>query len=378
MAEFKFDHNREDGDSDKRFRKQFNLNEGEEYLPMERKEYPLMSNNSEKGERSFKEYLNLDEAYNSIHEVLEEICETKKCTIEQADVLNTNFAKLLVGIYQLNRKNLHNYYFKKLKNTDYEILNKSLLYVINSNLTFDDITKDVENNKDVRKQILELFDPIFKEAFSKDVGVCLSPRNDEFIHLFTLQTAITLGYIAGRDLKKGIRSNRYFSFEYLDDIEFQTLSDIYHILSLTYPYNGTMENFNLNDLFPIKREITEYARQIKMLQGKDWREKADWLNSKLEEVEAQKRVMSYKEKEIFESVLSMLSMEINTPQNGEDIEVTRQKAKDIVLDAYFKAFLAYYNGDDAGYERNMEITRKTLLKVIYIIDFEKSNKGGKE
>ncbi|MEM3592788.1 MAG: hypothetical protein QW054_01505 [Candidatus Micrarchaeia archaeon] len=373
MTKFKFDQGPEDK-NEKKFREQFNLSEGREYLPMEKKDYPLIFNNKEKIESSFKEYLNMDDSYELIQEVLEEIRQTKKCTLEQADILNTNFAKLLVGIYQLNKRNLHCYYFKKLKNSDYEVLNRSLLSLINSNLTFEDICNDAENNKDVKKQIYDLSGHIFKEALNRDIEVCLNPRNDEFMHLFALQTSLAYGYIIGRDLKKRIRSNRYFTFELLDDIEYQVISDIYSILSLTYPYNGSIENFNINDLFPLKRKMTKYANEIKKFVGKDWKEKADWLNSKLEEIELQKRVMTTEEKQIFETLLFQITQEINVAQQGEDLETTRQKCRDVVLDSYFKVFLAHYNGDVSGYERNMEITKKMLLKVIYIIDFEKSRK----
>ncbi|MEM4134163.1 MAG: hypothetical protein QXO35_01725 [Candidatus Micrarchaeia archaeon] len=377
MAEFKFEWDPEDK-NEKKFREQFNLREGREYLPMEKNNYPLMPSSKEKIESSFKEYLNMDYSYELVQEVLEEIHQTKKCTLEQADTLNTNFAKLLVGIYQLNKRNLHCYYFKKLKNSDYEVLNRSLLSLINSNLTFDDICNDAENNKDVKKQIYDLSGPVFREALNRDIEVCLNPRNDEFMHLFALQTSIAYGYIIGRDLKKRIRSNRYFTFELLDDIEYQVISDIYGIFSLTYPYNGSIENFNLNDLFPIQRKMTKYANEIKKFIGKDWKEKADWLNSKLEEIELQKRVLTTDEKQIFESLLFQITQEINVPQQGEDLETTRQKYRDIVLDSYFKVFLAHYSGDVSGYERNMEVTKKMLLKLIYIVDFEKSRKDVNE
>ncbi|MCX8202239.1 MAG: hypothetical protein N3G74_00285 [Candidatus Micrarchaeota archaeon] len=372
MAKFKFN-DPNDKNKKERFDRKFDLPD-ENLIPMEKKDYPLVEQ-SRKERLSFEKYLELDESYNVINETLEEISKTNKCTIEQADVLNTNFAKLLVGIYQLNKKNLHSFYFKKLTQHDYDALNKHLLSFINSSLTFDDICSDVEKGIDLKKQIRDSFSCVFYDAFSKDFNLCYEENYTELIHLHTLQTSIVFGFIASRDIKKRIRANRYFTFEYLDDVEVQVISDISCLLALTYPYNGSIVKFNINDFFPIKKKLSEYSKQIEKFANKDWKDKAEWLNSKLEELHEQGKVMDLSEKILFESVLYQVSTEITIPREGEDIEKTRELARNTVLDPYFKAFFAYYSGDEKGYDRNMEIAKKALLKLIYLIDFEKSNKN---
>ncbi|MCS7109333.1 MAG: hypothetical protein NZ903_00870 [Candidatus Micrarchaeota archaeon] len=349
---------------------------GEVRFPPKKDDHSLMKAKN-RDRDSFEKYLELDEAYMSISEIFEEIIKTKKCTLDQADILNTNLAKMLIGLYHFNRKNNHSFYFGKLTQSDCNELNKSLLSFINSGLTFDDICSDVEEGKDVKKQIRDSFSAVFIEAFGKNPRLCFEENYKDFIHLYTLQTSVVFGFIVARDLKKRIRSKRYISSEHLDEIEYDVIKSINSILSLTYPYNGSINKFDINEFYPITRKLSYYARKMEEFKKKDWKEKGDWLYSQLEKVHSTKKIMTLDEKMVFESILYHLSMEITQPQENMDLEKTRELARKTVLDAYFNAIFALYSGDERGYDRNMEIAKRSLLKIIYIIDFEKTENKDK-
>lgn len=374
MEKFNFENddkkkNKKDKNSRGKFKKE------EEYLPISRYDYPLMhirdqTTNKKEEILGYKQYLKLDEAFEIIQDIVSEVIKKKKCTESQAYILQTEFARLLMGMRELNSNGGHAIYFKNLTKGDYEVLNRSLLNILNSGLRFDDLYLNLSNGRDIKEQIGEFFDSVFFDAFEKDARICVGQRYEEFIHLFSLQSAIVFGFIISRDLKNEIKDNKSYFYVELDDIESIAISDLSSILSLLYPYNGSITTTNL---YSAEQGFSKGHAEIKSLLSKEWKEKADWLNSELERIEnSDSKLFTPKEKIVFEKVLYSISLEISSGGNSEEVESKREKFRQDILNAYFDAFYSLLSGDEDKYATKIEETKKALLKLIYAVECEKT------
>jgi hypothetical protein len=337
-------------------------------------EFPILKKNpnmesSEKEFRSTQEYFEIDIDFHLISETFEKISQTKVCNLEDSDVLNSGFAKCLVRMFNMNKCGLHEPFFKSLKTTDYDSINETILSILNSSSTLEDMCINLEQGKKTINQVEEYVNNAFNSAFKKDSTVCIGKRYEEFIHITTMQVAMALTWIAARDIKSTIKYNSNEPY-ILDDTELAIICDLNSILSLTYPFHG---NFELINLFQVEKKDLSYQNKVTELMQMNWMEKADWINNKLEEIQSTKKIFDLEEKKIFEKVLDMLVNELSEAQNGITLEETKKRARQEVLNPYFNAMMSYLNGDEKMYNFFMEAAKKGLLRVIYVIEYQKSN-----
>ena len=338
---------------------------------------------------SLKEYGEMKYVLNRIESNLEHILEKKKYSLEQIDSLSCDFAKLVARVSKMNSGNLHKAHFSRLTKSDLSVLNSHLKTFIDQSTyySFGAIMEETNKGEGIKVQIGEMLNSepelngILSESIKKRIfadkrsvfkGMASHEKKvKELSHMLTMQMSFAYGYIISKDMKNYIKTDPGAAYEKLSGEELEVLGELYHLVSVVYPseIDGPL------DLFPAGagRKLAK-PNPLLILNTSDWRDKVDWVYSKIEEMISEQKLLTLKEKEAFDKAVESLANEIAVPQKGDTLESTREKAKFEINNPLFKAYLFYLNGDLAEFAISMEIAKKGLIRVMYKIDADKSLK----
>ena len=356
--------------NDKEKIKRFSKNPKNEDIQKKRK---TTANKDIQLEKSKKAYSDLKYDIDLISSTIDEIIKGKKYSIVEADILLNYTAKALAKIFQFNKENLNKAYFPNLKAIDLHAINQGILDFINSANKFNtiDIIDNISQNKKIKDQIGDKIGKTLLKLYKEDIYSGFGIRNTEFIHLSTLVYCLCYTWVIARDLKSNIQ---FLEINYvkLEDEEIELFNDIFSILSLTTPSES---NFEPVDLFPVERKLSEYGKIVFSLSDKDWKEKTEWLIDQLSKIESEKRIFTLKEKEIFDTIMNLLLLDLERVCDVGKSE----KLRLAVYDSYFHAFYDHLSGNENGFLENLAKTKRDILSIAYEIDFANLNqKDSKE
>ena len=319
-------------------------------------------------EKSKKAYSDLRYDLELIISTLSDIDKNSSYSLTDVDILLNYTAKSLAKIYKINKENLNSAYFPHLKQVDNQVLNQGILEFINSANRFgiDSILEKCSENKRIKDQIGDQIGKTLLKLYKEDIYGGFGVRNTEFIHLSTLVYTLCYTWVIARDLKSDLQ---FFEIDriQIESDELDLLTDILSLLSLTTPDES---NFELVDLFPVERKLSEYGKMIWALDEKDWKEKIQWMLDQLSMIESEKRIFTIQEKDLFNTVLNLLSLDLEKVCDEKKSEQLRLN----VLDSYFYTFFEYLSGNEKEFLENIEKTKRAILSIAYEIDFANVNK----
>jgi len=319
-------------------------------------------------EKSKKAYSDLRYDLELIISTLSDIDKNSSYSLTDVDILLNYTAKSLAKIYEINKENLNSAYFPNLKQVDNQVLNQGILEFINSGNRFDidSILEKSSENKKIKDQVGDQIGKTLLKLYKEDIYGGFGVRNTEFIHLSTLVYTLCYTWVIARDLKSDLQFFEINRMQIESD-ELDLLTDILSLLSLTTPDES---NFELVDLFPVERKLSEYGKMIWALDKKDWKEKTQWMLDQLSMIESEKRIFTIQEKDLFNTVLNLLSLDLENVCDEKKSEQLRLN----VLDSYFYTFFEYLSGNEKEFLENIEKTKRAILSIAYEIDFANVNK----
>jgi len=319
-------------------------------------------------EKSKKAYSDLRYDLELIISTLSDINKTNSYSLTDADLLLNYTAKSLAKIYEINKENLNSAYFPNIKQIDNQVLNQGILEFINSANRFgiDSILEKCSENKKIKDQVGDQIGKTLLKLYKEDIYGGFGVRNTEFVHLSTLVYTLCYTWVIARDLKSDLQFFEINRIQTESD-GLELLNDILSLLSLTTPAES---DFELVDLFPVERKLSEYGKLIWELDEKDWKEKTQWILDQLSMIESEKRIFTTQEKDMFNAVLNLLSLDLEKVCDEKKSEKLRLN----VLDSYFHAFFDYLSGNEKGFSENIEKTKRDILTIAYEIDFANVNK----